>query len=419
MAWDPIGLRTLQHGGLSSGPTASNAETWSFDGTNWTQLSPATTPPNRWGHQLVTDTRRQRIVMFGGRSPSLTATANDTWEWDGSDWTQVFPAASPAGRAFYAAAYDQRRGKTVIYGSQSTFNGAETWEYDGSTWTQVLTPTTFLSRESPAMCYDAGRGVIVLFGGWYAASPATMYADTWEYDGSDWTQRVTPTIPIARYRASMVYDSARGRVVLYGGFGNGTALTDTWEYDGNDWTQVGAVGPARSTECYASFDQTLNQVLHFGGSGPGGNSSDTHVWSGPTSAIFASYGAGCAGGAGIPVLQAPSAPRLGQNFQVDLVSLSPIAVPFLVIGYGNTDWATIPLPLDLGLFGLNGCALQVAIDATLQLPNLGGAATLQVPIPAFSATLNAQIWLQGLMLDPLAANGQISMSNAAHTVVGS
>jgi hypothetical protein len=418
VAWDPIGQRTILHGGLTSGPTASNNETWSFDGASWTQLSPATTPPNRWGHLLVTDTRRNRIVMFGGRSPSLTANANDTWEWNGSDWQLMTPAASPSTRAFYGAAFDARRGRTVIVGAQSTFVGSETWEYDGTTWQQAVTATTLVSRESPSLCYDAGRGVIVLFGGYYAMSPGTMFGETWEYDGVDWTQRTTASTPAPRYRASMVYDEARGRVVLQGGFG-AQVFTDTWEYDGVDWTQVSASSLLRPTEAYASFDRTLGKVLHFGGSGPSGNGGDTNVWDGPTSGIFAPYGSGCAGSSGVPLLDAPAAPRLGQNFQVDVLSIAPTALPFLLIGYGNTDWLTLPLPLDLGLLGINGCALQTSIDLALQLPNVAGSASLVAPVPPFVSTLYARIWLQALMFDPQAPNGVAAVSNAAHVVVGS
>jgi hypothetical protein len=418
MSWDPVGQRTILHGGLTSGPTASNGETWSFDGVTWTQLSPATTPPNRWGHQLVTDTKRNRIVMFGGRSPSLTANANDTWEWNGSDWQLVIPAASPSTRAFYGAAFDARRGKTVIIGAQSTFVGSETWEYDGVTWQQALTATTLVSRESPSLCYDAGRGVIVLFGGYNAASPGTMFGQTWEYDGVDWTQRTTANSPAPRYRASMVYDEARGRVVLHGGFG-AAAFTDTWEYDGVDWTQASPASLLRPTEAYASFDRSLGKVLHFGGSGPSGNGNNTAIWDGGTAAIFAPYGTGCVGGSGIPALSSPAAPRLGQNFQVDVLSIAPTALPFLLIGYGNESWLTLPLPLDLGLLGINGCALETSIDLSLALPNIAGSATLVAPVPPFSATLNAQIWLQALMFDATAPNGIAAVSNAAHCVVGS
>ena len=47
--------------------------------------------------------------------------------------------------------------------------------------------------------------------------------------------------PSVRWAGMMAYDSARKRVVLFGGTTTGfqsTTLNDTWEYDGKDWTQI-------------------------------------------------------------------------------------------------------------------------------------------------------------------------------------
>ena len=158
----------LLQGGLQTGNVIQD-DTWLWSGGNWTQLTPATTPPPRWGHRLVYDSRRARLVMFGGRSPSITAAANDTWEWDGADWVQIATPNAPNPRAFYSMAFDHRRGVMVLYGTQSgsTFAGGDqTWEYDGSDWQQITTATTPPGLETPAMTYDRGRGVTVMFGGW-------------------------------------------------------------------------------------------------------------------------------------------------------------------------------------------------------------------------------------------------------------
>ena len=77
MEFSILNAGTLMYGGLQFGPTANLNDTWLFDGVHWSQLTPATTPPARWAHQMVYDSRRARIVTFGGRSPSITATAND------------------------------------------------------------------------------------------------------------------------------------------------------------------------------------------------------------------------------------------------------------------------------------------------------------------------------------------------------
>lgn len=418
MAYDLVNANLLLYGGLLT-PTAIDGQTWSFDGSTWTQLSPATTPPPRWGHRCVLDSRRGRIVTFGGRSPTTLPSANDTWEWNGIDWQQVITAHAPSPRAFYSMAYDDRRAVCIVYGTQSgSPNGNQTWEYDGTDWTQVTTATVPPGLESPALVYDKARGVTVMFGGWNGLSPGVLYDTTWEYDGVDWTLRAPATVPTARYRSAFWYDDARGRVVVYGGFGNATALTDTWEYDGVDWTMVASTGPFKSTESYAGYDQTRRQAYHFGGSGPTGNSQETWIYAGASTALFAPFGRGCAGGAGTPALSA-NAPVLGQGFTLSVASLGSGALGALLLqGFSSTALAGTRLPLDLTPYGLSGCRLEIAPTANLFLFASNGTASLAFTVPNATALLDLAYFTQAIAPDATAANGVASMSNAGHAVLG-
>ena len=129
-------------------------------------------------------------------------------------WTRKAPDASPGPRIAHAMAYDSRRGVTVLFGgSTSGFSLlGDTWEWDGTTWTQrmVLGPGP---RFRHAMAYDSRRGVTVLFGG---VGRLFYLNDTWEWDGTTWTQRTPALSPSPRY-APMAYDTARGVTVLFGG----------------------------------------------------------------------------------------------------------------------------------------------------------------------------------------------------------
>jgi len=53
----------------------------------------------------------------------------------------------------------------------------------------------------------------VLFGG---ADGLNYFGDTWQFNGSSWTQ-LQVAGPSGRYLGPMVFDSARGVAVLYGG----------------------------------------------------------------------------------------------------------------------------------------------------------------------------------------------------------
>jgi hypothetical protein len=69
-----------------------------------------------------------------------------------------------------------------------------------------------------------GDGVI-LFGGTTGAGNDSA---TWQWDGKHWAQR-GDFGPSPRALSTMAYDSARDRVVLFGGQVDSTVLGDTWE----------------------------------------------------------------------------------------------------------------------------------------------------------------------------------------------
>ncbi|MER3513473.1 MAG: hypothetical protein C4310_02960, partial [Chloroflexota bacterium] len=68
-------------------------------------------------------------------------------------------------------------------------------------------------------------------------------SDTWEWNGTTWTQRTPDPTPPPRRRHALTYDMARGAVVLFGGEGASGLLNDTWEWDGLAWTQPLAQTP--------------------------------------------------------------------------------------------------------------------------------------------------------------------------------
>ena len=83
-----------------------------------------------------------------------------------------------------------------------------------------------------------------------------------------WTP-ITPAggvAPPARYRAAIAYDSARGRVVLFGGrTSNSTVLGDTWEWDGTAWALAAITGPAPRADHAMAFHPVLGKTILYGG----------------------------------------------------------------------------------------------------------------------------------------------------------
>ena len=64
-------------------------DTWEWDGTNWTQLTPTSSPSARWDAQM--GSLRDTPVLFGGADVQGNV-LGDTWTWNGTTWVTV-PAA--------------------------------------------------------------------------------------------------------------------------------------------------------------------------------------------------------------------------------------------------------------------------------------------------------------------------------------
>jgi len=127
-----------------------------------------------------------------------------------------------------------------------------------------------------AMVFDSARGKVVLFGG--QSYFGNYKSDTWEWDGAGWT-RVSSTGPSTRGYHAMAFDSVRKKVVLFGGFDGAVRKGDTWEWDGTTWTQVSSTGPSARQGPAMAYDSARGKVILFGGWG-GGYKGDTWEWDG-------------------------------------------------------------------------------------------------------------------------------------------
>ena len=64
----------------------------------WVQIQPKTSPSARWQHAMSYDPITGKTLLFGGRPTAANTYLADTWQYDGTNWTQLSPATSPPGR---------------------------------------------------------------------------------------------------------------------------------------------------------------------------------------------------------------------------------------------------------------------------------------------------------------------------------
>ena len=276
--------------GLDVGQYAATIATWPDYPVDWVQVA-NNGPSNRRCHAMAYDSARGVAVLFGGTQwPPNEVYFDDTWEWDGTTWSEI-AVSGPSLRNNHAMAYDSARGVTVLFGGWNNVDNyayGDTWEWDGTTWTLVdAGDPDGIDAPSPryvhAMAYDSDRGVLVLFGG---RDEAGRLGDTWEWNGSAWTlahagDPAGIDAPSPRDSHGMAYDDDRGVLVLYGGSGVESGYrSDTWEWDGSDWTLVATGGPGPRRGHVMAY--SANRTVLFGGYDGSSQRDDTWEWDGET-----------------------------------------------------------------------------------------------------------------------------------------
>lgn len=169
LAFDSARGVSVLFGGFD-GDWLSDLREW--NGSTWTQRctsTPCTSarPSRRAGMTLTYDAARQRTLLFGGFESTLGDDyLGDTWTWDGSVWTQHTTPTAPSARASATAAYDPVTRLVYLYGG-TTGSGelGDLWAWDGSAWQLVASEGGPSARRDARLVWDTERRRGVLFGG--------------------------------------------------------------------------------------------------------------------------------------------------------------------------------------------------------------------------------------------------------------
>ncbi len=151
MTYDTLRQRVVLFGGERAGNAdclldqpdlaQSNTcdDTWEWYDNGWHQVcgtgTTCTGPQRRSGAGLAYDTKRGRVVLFGGEPDSYdSARLADVWEWDGQTWQERTPVdRRPAPRSVAGMTYDPRRERIVLFGGDSGQQPeGDLWELDTS-----------------------------------------------------------------------------------------------------------------------------------------------------------------------------------------------------------------------------------------------------------------------------------------------
>jgi hypothetical protein len=212
----------------------------------------------------------------------------------------------------------------------------------------------------------------------------------------------------------------RQRVVLFGGNISGVGfLGDTWEWDGTNWTQLtpSASPSARLAHAMAYHAARQRVVLCAGIGAPG---FDTWV-NGPPSipAVAAAYGSGC----GSPPLgfvpDTNGRPLLGQTASATIVD-APTPVAAVAIGWSNQSFGPFALPVTLAGIGMPGCDLWQSADilGLGTAPLTPSTLAFSLAIPNQPTLLGFHLYMQAYAFAPGVNPLQIVISNGIDWVLG-
>ncbi|MDQ1711167.1 MAG: large repetitive protein [Frankiaceae bacterium] len=294
MVYDPAAHHIVLFGGDGGGGNYLN-DTWVWNGHAWTEMK-VPGPPIRTRAAMVYDAARRQVLLFGGQTK--TGALDDTWTWDGKRWRAADTSAKPPARYGAGMVYDAASRKVLLFGGTDT---SDTWIWDGSSietprWTQAAVDPQHAAdpapaaRDDPGLVYDAARGRVLLFGGTGTNGGATLDATTWAWTPATGTWRAAATTgPSARRGAGLVYDPASRQVVLVGGRDGTAASGETWTWNGARWTKEKS-GPGARYNPGLVADAACRCVLLLGGQvGAGSPVSDSWRWNGSSWAAVAPH----------------------------------------------------------------------------------------------------------------------------------
>lgn len=139
---------------MAPGSSAAGTHLWKFVDHRW-QITdvPGQSLPRR-SPALEYNPVDQKVYMFGGYVATTSTNATDTWTYDGTSWTNLF-ATGVTGGSNPRIAFDRSRSKMVLVINNSTY------ELNGTTWElKAAAPAFFVLH----LAYDPNCLKVVAFG---------------------------------------------------------------------------------------------------------------------------------------------------------------------------------------------------------------------------------------------------------------
>ena len=186
-----------------------------------------------------------------------------------------FGQPAPQARTDGTAVYDPQGRRLYVFGGRAGSRRNDLWAYsfDRAAWTELRPDGTLPpARDGHTMVLDSARRRLIVFGG----QAGGFFNDVWAYavETGRWTRLDAPgPAPNIRYGHSAIADARRGRMVISHGFTDAGRFDDTWAFDfaANTWTDISPSGARPLPRCLhrAAYDPARGRMLLYGGCASG------------------------------------------------------------------------------------------------------------------------------------------------------
>jgi len=276
-AWDIVKQRLFVFGGLGAGGVS--AETWSYSPVSgWNPITVDVPPAPRYGAAMVYGYGKPLmfggLVSSGGNPPVRT---DEVWEFidlGGPEvWASVNVGSGPAPRNGASMVVGQ--GGVLVFGGEigDSVLSNEVWRLDPSAgpygWFPLTPAVSPPARAGHAAIYDTARDRMVVYGG-SSVDPETVWA--FSPSSMTWSTVAVVGSPHATANLSAVYDPIRDRMIVAGG-GSSEISVLAFETPTPVWSRLepnDSLSPDPRTSPLLVRDWSQDRLLLLGGSGTSG-----------------------------------------------------------------------------------------------------------------------------------------------------
>lgn len=360
---------------------SGNTYTWDGDNLTWTNTGASSLS---YGSAIFV-TRNGTAAHWDG---------SQLHHWSGSAWNTVTTTGTPppAVNGNFAFA-TLPNGELLVFGgwdsSNQVFVNTTHRLSTGNVWSLLSPANAPSARENASMTHD-GNGNYVLFGG---DNNSGYLGDTWQFNGTNWTQLSPVTSPGVRRLAAMCFRPRINAIVMFGGDNNGTARSDYWVLSGSTWTQQTISSWTPSTNSgfhHAAIDLPKDEIVaaeFLGGLTAIGIISGDRP-----------YGNGCVCGGQTNAMAIDSTGSI--------LNGSTFTISFSNCEQGNALWLAFSAaeePSPSQILGLpTGCVNNIAASgsgAVLVTASVSGTPTFNVDLPDNTSTIGLRVFYQGVQLN--------------------